>query len=44
MKYGVMPSAKMILKLKGMDYGECREPFMPLGEEAIEALKALEVE
>ena len=44
LKYGVMPSAKMILKLKGMDYGECREPFMPLGEEAIEALKALEVE
>ncbi|MCR4906581.1 MAG: N-acetylneuraminate lyase [Clostridiales bacterium] len=44
LKYGVMPSAKMLLKLNGMDYGECREPFLPLGEEAIEALKALKVE
>ena len=44
LKHGVLPSSKMILKLRGMDYGECREPFMPVGPEAIEELRALDVE
>ena len=44
LKYGVMPASKMLLKLNGTDYGECREPFMPLGEEAIEELSRVKVE
>jgi hypothetical protein len=34
----------MLLKLNGLDYGECREPFMPLGEDAVKALSGLHVE
>ena len=41
LKYGVLPSCKMIMKLNGMDYGTCREPFMPLDEAAIEDLKTV---
>ena len=44
LKYGVLPSCKLLLKLNGMDYGECREPFMPLSEEAAAALSALKPE
>ncbi len=44
LKHGVLPSCKMILKLRGMDYGECREPFLPLGEDAIAELRTLDVE
>ncbi len=44
LKHGVMPASKMLLKLNGTDYGECREPFMPLGEEAIEELSRVKVE
>ena len=44
LKHGVMPASKMLLKLNGTDYGECREPFMPLGEEAIEELSRIKVE
>lgn len=44
LKYGVLPSCKMLLKLNGLDYGECREPFLPLDGEAIKALSALKAE
>ena len=44
LKHGVMPASKMLLKLNGTDYGECREPFMPLSEEAIEELSRIKVE
>ena len=44
LKHGVMPASKMLLKLNGTDYGECREPFMPLSEEAIEELSRVKVE
>ena len=44
LRYGVLPSSKMLLKLNGLDYGECREPFMPLGEDAVKALSGLHVE
>ena len=44
LKYGVLPSCKLLLKLNGLDYGECREPFMPLSPEAEKALAALKVE
>jgi N-acetylneuraminate lyase len=44
LRFGVLPSCKMLLKLNGLDYGECREPFMPLGEEAVKALSGLHAE
>ena len=44
LKYGVLPSCKLLLKLNGLDVGECREPFMPLGEEAKAALEKIETE
>ncbi len=44
LRYGVLPSSKMLLKLNGLDYGECREPFMPLDEDAVKALSGLHVE
>ena len=44
LRYGVLPSSKMLLKLNGLDYGECREPFMPLDEDAEKALSGLHVE
>lgn len=44
LKYGVLPSSKALLALNGYDCGLCREPFAPLGEEAIEALRALRVD
>ena len=43
-KVGVLPGCKMLLKLKGFDYGECREPFLPLGEDAAKELVGLDVE
>ena len=44
LKVGVLPGCKMLLRLKGFDYGECREPFLPLGEDAVKELEGLEVE
>jgi len=44
LKHGVIPSSKMLLKLNGIDYGECREPFLPLSEEAVADLAAAHVE
>ena len=43
LKYGVLPSCKMLMKLNGMDYGACREPFMPLDDAAIEDLKTVTI-
>ncbi|MBR3998141.1 MAG: dihydrodipicolinate synthase family protein, partial [Clostridia bacterium] len=43
LKYGVLPSSKMLMKLNGMDYGTCREPFMPLDDAAIEDLKTVTI-
>ena len=31
---GVLPSCKHLISLYGVPYGECREPFMPLDENA----------
>ena len=44
LRYGVLPSCKLLLKLNGLDYGECREPFMPLSDEAEKALAELAAE
>lgn len=44
LKFGVLPSCKMLLKLRGLDVGQCREPFLPPDDEAVEALKKLEAE
>ena len=44
LRVGVLPGCKLLLKVKGFDYGECREPFLPLDEDAAEALAALDVE
>jgi len=38
LKYGVLPSSKYLIKKRGIDYGICREPFMPLSAEAESAL------
>jgi len=34
LKYGAVQASKYLIKLNGIDYGECRRPFMPLTEEA----------
>ena len=39
-RYGVMPACKEILRLGGLDYGICREPFLPLSADAQKALAA----
>ena len=39
-RYGVFPSIKAILGFEGMDFGECRKPFLPLCSEGKAALKA----
>ena len=44
LRWGVMPSCKALLKLNGRDYGVCREPFLPLSDEALEALAKVRVE
>ena len=41
LKHGVLPSSKYLLKLRGMEYGSCREPFMPLTEEALADLSTI---
>lgn len=38
-RYGVFPSIKAILSFEGMDFGECRKPFLPLRPEGEAALK-----
>ena len=37
-RFGVFQSLRVLLSLEGMDFGHCREPFMPASEEAREAL------
>ena len=37
-RFGVFQSLRVLLSLEGMDFGLCREPFMPASEEAREAL------
>ena len=44
LRFGVMPSCKALLKLNGWDLGVCREPFLPLPDEAIEALAKVKVD
>ncbi len=44
LRWGVLPSCKAILRLNGRDYGVCREPFLPLGDEALEALAKVRAE
>lgn len=33
-RLGTLPASKYMIKLSGTDYGECREPFMPLTDAA----------
>lgn len=33
-RLGTLPASKYMIKLSGTDYGECREPFMPLTDTA----------
>lgn len=40
-KVGVFKGVKAALKLQGMDCGECRKPFLPLGEEQITYLQSV---
>ena len=42
LKHGVLPSSKYLMKLRGMEYGSCREPFMPLTAEAVADLSAVQ--
>jgi len=35
LKYGAVPASKQMIAFGGLDYGICREPFLPLSEEAI---------
>ena len=44
LRLGVIPASKMLLKLNGLDYGTCREPFLPLDDAAVAELAALDVE
>ncbi len=44
LRWGVLPSCKMLLKLNGLDCGICREPFLPLEDEAVAELAALDAE
>lgn len=39
--HGVLPCSKAILKMKGIDYGICRAPFLPLDESELDDIKAL---
>ena len=39
-RLGTLPASKYMIKLSGIDYGECREPFMPLSETAMRELEA----
>ena len=34
LRHGVLPACKHMISLYGIPYGECREPFMPLDENA----------
>lgn len=34
LKHGVLPASKYMVSLSGIPYGECREPFLPLDENA----------
>jgi len=44
LKYGVMPACKEVLKIGGLDYGQCREPFSPLTDEQKLALRKTVIE
>ncbi len=41
LKHGGMPSSKYLINRRGIEYGICREPFMPLPEESKAALDKL---
>lgn len=43
LRHGVMPSSKMLLRLNGIEYGDCREPFMKLTDEAIADLSEAKI-
>lgn len=38
-RYRYLPSVKTMVRLKGLDVGECRAPFMPLTESEVEELR-----
>ena len=38
LRYGAIPACKHLISLYGVPYGDCREPFMPLDDEAKESL------
>ena len=38
LKYGAIPASKAMIRFYGVDYGVCREPFLPLGEDAVRDL------
>lgn len=38
LKYGVLSACKELIRCGGLAYGICRKPFLPLNEEAIQAL------
>jgi len=44
LRYGVLPSSKMLINLSGIGYGTCREPFKALSEEAVRELAKMKVE
>ncbi len=39
LKYGAVPGSKAMIGFTGIDYGICREPFLPLDEDAVKKLK-----
>ena len=39
LKYGAVPASKAMIGLGGLDYGICREPFLPLTDAQIESLR-----
>jgi len=43
LKHGGMPSSKYLINRRGFEYGICREPFMPLPKESMEALDKLQL-
>ena len=43
-RWGVLPACKAVMRLNGFDYGECREPFLPVVPEALGDLASIGLE
>ncbi len=43
LKHGGIPSSKYLINRRGIEYGICREPFMPLSKESMEALDKIQL-